>query len=81
MKPINMDTEIVATMFNKVTNTVAYTVERDGERWTVNIPVKELDAIGPISLTKKQRMDFVGRKLQQVMMGPGDPAPAKPNPT
>jgi hypothetical protein len=43
---INLDTEIVATAFDPASDTCAYTIARDGKRWTVPVPTAHLDAHG-----------------------------------
>ena len=44
--PLNLDTEIVATAYDPSTDSCAYTIERNGKRWTVQVPLVQLDACG-----------------------------------
>ena len=79
MSAINLDSEIVATSVDQTAGVVSYTIERNGQRWTAKIPMKELNALGAVSLTKKARVQLVARKLQEAMLGPPDVV-KKPNP-
>lgn len=63
MRPINLDTEIVATRHDPITGDCFYTVERDGVCWTVkihrdafNAHVQQLNLIGEAAGRKKQEM-------------------------
>lgn len=69
---INLDGEIVATAFDPIAGTCSYTLERGGKRWTVSVPLQQLDAHGPVSLTKQIRRNHVGGLLTQAMAGPAD---------
>jgi hypothetical protein len=44
--PLNLDTEIVATAYDPSTDSCAYTIERNGKRWTVQVPLAQLDTCG-----------------------------------
>lgn len=66
---IHPDTEIVASRFDRATQTCFYTLERQGKRWTVGIPLKELEQHGP---NKQRRRDHLANRLQQAMRGPHD---------
>jgi hypothetical protein len=69
---INLDTEIVATAFDPATNTCAYTIARGGRRWTVQVPLAQLDAHGA---SKDARRAHLANVLDAAMQGaPDDPA-------
>ena len=66
---INLDTEIVATAFDPATGTCAYTVERDGRRWTVRVPLSQLDGQGA---SKDARRAHLANLLTAAMQCPAD---------
>ncbi len=43
---LNLDSEIVATAYDPATDTCAYTLARNGQRWTVQVPLAQLEAHG-----------------------------------
>jgi hypothetical protein len=67
----NVDTEIVATAYDPSTDSCAYTIERNGKRWTVQVPLVQLDACGA---NKQARRDYLGNVLLAAMDGPPDDA-------
>jgi hypothetical protein len=69
--PLNLDTEIVATSYDPSTDSCAYTIERNGKRWTVQVPLAQLDACGA---NKQARRDYLGNVLLAAMDGPPDGA-------
>jgi hypothetical protein len=69
--PLNLDTEIVATAYDPSTDSCAYTIERNGKRWTVQVPLAQLDACGA---NKQARRDYLGNVLLAAMDGPPDVA-------
>lgn len=66
---INLDTEIVATAFDPATDTCAYTVARDGKRWTVRVPLAQLEAHGA---NKDARRAHLANVLTAAMHGAPD---------
>jgi hypothetical protein len=67
--PLNLDTEIVATAYDSSSDTCAYTIARNGKRWTVQVPLAQLDAYGA---NKQARRDCLGNLLLAAMDGPPD---------
>jgi len=53
------------------TDSCAYTIERNGKRWTVQVPLAQLDACGA---NKQARRDYLGNVLLAAMDGPPDGA-------
>jgi hypothetical protein len=66
---INLDTEIVATAFDPASGTCAYTIARDGRRWTVRVPLAQLDGHG---VSKEARRAHLANLLTAAMQGPSD---------
>ncbi len=71
--PLNLDTEIVATAYDSTNDTCAYTIARNGKRWTVQVPLAQLDTYGA---NKQARRDCLGNLLLAAMDGPPDDATA-----
>lgn len=69
MITVNVDTDIVGTKFNKTKQTCLYTVERNGKRWTAEIPLDELQRLGG---NKMARRKIVENYLATKMAGPPD---------
>lgn len=69
MSTISLDTEIVATRFDKVTQTCFYTIERGGKRWTVSLPLAELSKLG---INKVGKQALVANRLNVAMLGAPD---------
>jgi hypothetical protein len=72
---INLDSEIVATAFDPATQTCAYTIARDGKRWTVRVPLVHLDAHGA---SKDARRAHLANVLMAAMRdAPDDAGPTE----
>jgi len=69
---LNLDTEIVATAHDPATDTCAYTLARDGKRWTVAVSMRALDTHGS---SREARRAHLANLLLAAMQGPPD-APA-----
>lgn len=69
---INVDTEIVASRYDAAKRMNHYTIERDGHRWTVDVPDDHLDkhGRGPGSLVR--RRNHVASVLVLAMRGKPD---------
>ena len=73
---IALDTEIVATRFDPLTQTNYYTVERNGHRWTVAIHNDHFHHVAkgaahPREASTKRR-DHLARKINEAMLGQPD---------
>lgn len=66
---IHLDTEIVATSFDPVTQTCFYTIERDGKRWTASVPLADLNKLGA---NKAAKHTLIANKLNVAMLGAPD---------
>lgn len=66
---IHLDTEIVATHFDQVTQTCFYTIERDGKRWTASVPLADLNKL---AANKTAKHALVANKLNVAMLGAPD---------
>jgi hypothetical protein len=67
------ETEIVATAYDAARQAHSYTVERGGNRWTVEIPDAHLAAhTGPNA--KQLRRNHVAKVLEAAMRGAPDAA-------
>ena len=71
---VNLDTEIVATTTGIGTagETCAYTIGRDGKRWTVRVPLAQLEAHGA---NEDARRAHLANVLTAVMQGAPDNSP------
>jgi hypothetical protein len=67
---IALETELVASNYDPGTRTCSYTIARDGKRWTVKIPLADLDSY---KANKQARRNHVSNLLEQAMRGPPDP--------
>lgn len=68
---IALESEIVANRFDEKERACYYTIERDGKRWTVKVPVADLDQHkGPNH--KALRRNYLATALQNAMNGPPD---------
>lgn len=72
MTAIHPDSEVVATAFDPISGVCAYTIQRDGKRWTARIHVDELNKLGA---NKQARRTYLSNALKQAMIGPPDPEP------
>ncbi len=66
---IHLDTEIVATRFDPVTQACFYTIERGGKRWTVEIPKAHFDKHGVNKIAKRT---YLATMLNNAMVGEPD---------
>ncbi len=73
MTAINLDTQIVATSYDKQARVCSYTYQHsDGSRYTVRIPIDELNKHKP---NKVAARNFVGRAiLSHIQSNPPDAA-------
>lgn len=71
MTTINHETEIVATGFDPKTKLCSYTIERDGKRWTVEIPLDHLSKHSG-NRSRILRREHVAKALHGAMSGPHD---------
>ena len=69
---LNLDTEIVATAYDPATDTCAYTIARNGQRWTVQVPMAQLESHGA---NKQARRAHLANVLTAAMQGLPDAAP------
>ena len=68
---IALESEIVATRFDPLGQACYYTIERDGKRWTVKIPLSDLDKHnGPNH--KALRRNYIATALQNAMRAAPD---------
>jgi hypothetical protein len=68
MTPINLETELVGSSYNPSTRVCTYTIERDGSRWTVGVPLQNLNAYKTAN-HKALRRQHVARVLHTAMQG------------
>ena len=66
---VNLDTEIVAAAFDPATDICAYTIARDGKRWTVRVPLAQLQAHGA---NKDARSAHLANVLTAALQGAPD---------
>lgn len=66
---IHLDTEIVATKFDPITQTCSYTIQRGNDRWTVRIPKSDLDKHGANKIAKR---NYLATALNGAMTGKPD---------
>jgi hypothetical protein len=69
---IHLDSEIVATGFDPLTQTCTYTIERDGKRWTATVALAEFNKLGANKVAKR---NLVANALTSAMAGAPDPNP------
>lgn len=69
MTVVALETEVVATRFDKKTRTCFYTIERDGKRWTVQIPMDEFEKH---KRNKQLRRNHLANALTNAMRGKPD---------
>ena len=63
---IDLDTEVITTRHDNVTNDCFYTIQRAGNRWTVKIPLADLGRHGE---NKGARRDHVINAFEIKMRG------------
>jgi len=69
---IALDSEVVASRFAPLEQACYYTIQRNGERWTVRVPLADLNKHkGPNH--RQLRRVHVGTALQAAMRGQPDP--------
>lgn len=74
---INLETEVVASTFDPKTRQCAYTIKRNGKRWTVKLPIDDFAK----QKTKQAKRDHLARALQSAMNGnPDAPLGTKTDP-
>lgn len=66
---IHLDSEIVATKFDPLSQSCAYTIERDGKRWTAVIPLAEFAKLGANKVAKR---NLLATALNNAMQGKPD---------
>lgn len=66
---IHLDSEVVATSFDPVTQTCTYTIQRGDDRWTASVPHAELTRLGA---NKAAKHALIANKLNMAMLGPPD---------
>lgn len=66
---IHLDSEIVATRFDQLSQSCAYTIERDGRRWTAAIPLAEFAKLGTNKIAKQ---NLLATALNNAMQGKPD---------
>lgn len=66
---INLEGEVVGSRIDPVTQTCFYTVERDGRRWTVKVPLADLHRH---AANKAGRRTHVATVLNAAMQGKPD---------
>ena len=71
---VNLDSEVVATAFDPATRTCSYTIERDGKRWTVPIPLHQLEQHGNTVSGQQSRRTHLANLLEAAMRGKPDVA-------
>jgi hypothetical protein len=80
MTAINLDDQIVGSTFDPQTRICTYTYEHhDGSRYTVSVPIDDLNKIGTTPATLQQRRDHIARRIMGHMQtNPPDPKPEPP---
>lgn len=73
MTAINLDTQIVATAYDRQARVCSYTYQHtDGSRYTVQIPIDDLNKFKPNKINAR---NFVGRSiLNHIQSNPPDAA-------
>jgi len=73
---IALDTEIVATRYDPLTQTNYYTIERDGNRWTVAVHDDHFHGAAKTgsdaTKAKIARREHLAKRLRDAMLGPPD---------
>jgi hypothetical protein len=71
MTVIALETELVRTSFDPKTRKCYYTIRRNGQHWTVAIPLDDLDKH---KANKQKRRNHLANALTVAMRGAPDPA-------
>ena len=71
---IHPETEIVSTSYDAVKHTHSYTIERNGKRWTVEIPDADFQNFGPVmgasaATNRMNRRRHLAMRLQAAIDG------------
>jgi hypothetical protein len=76
MTAINLDDQIVATAYDKQTRVCSYTYQHtDGSRYTVSVPLADMEKIGLTPSTKLQRRNHIANRiLNHIRTSPPDGA-------
>lgn len=74
---INLESEIVGTLFDPIAQACVYTIQRGDKRWTVAVPLHHLDVHRG---NKANRRKHVATVLENAMRGEPDPLPPEPVP-
>jgi hypothetical protein len=72
MTQIALETEVVSTRYDKRTQTGYYTIERDGKRWTIALPVNDFKKFKGAT-AKQLRRNHLANALLRAMSSPPDP--------
>lgn len=66
---INLETEVVSTSYNELTQECIYVVQKNGKQWTVRIPERDFNHHGP---NNQKRREHLATVLELAMNGPED---------
>lgn len=82
MTVINLDDQIVASTYDKAARTCSYTYEHtDGSRYTVTVPLADLEKVGPMPQAKMARRQHLAQRvLTHIQSNPPDPEPDERSP-
>lgn len=74
---IALETEVIASSYDKRTRVHSYTIERLGRQWTVSIPESEFQKHGVLvgaqaGVNKLRRRVHLASALSDAMQGPPD---------
>ncbi len=80
MTAINLDDQIVATSYDKVTRICTYTYQHsDGSRYTVAVPLDELQKLGTTPANRDVRRRFLAQRIvTHIQTNPPDKADGGP---
>lgn len=68
---IHLEGQLVSSGFDEVSKTCSYTFEHEGKRWTVRVPLHELEKHGA---NAQRRRGHVTQLVTTAMQGPHDDA-------
>ncbi len=73
---INLETELVGSSLDPVTRVASYTIERNGKRWTVRVPIDHFEHaakhLKDVTARKRTKREHLGKLLENAMNGPHD---------
>lgn len=69
MAAVALETEVVGSRYDKTTRTCYYTIERNGSRWTVSLPIDQFAK----HKSKQLRRNYLANALTTAMRNPPDP--------